>query len=74
MPFERARTLLALGSAQRRAKRKRAARQTLGEALGAFERLGAAIWAGGARAPFRQPGWLTAKPRDLTVSEVHTSA
>jgi DNA-binding CsgD family transcriptional regulator len=45
IPFERARSLLALGSAQRRAKRKRAARESLGEALATFERLGAAIWA-----------------------------
>jgi DNA-binding CsgD family transcriptional regulator len=45
IPFERARSLLALGSAQRRAKRKRAARETLGEALATFERLGATIWA-----------------------------
>lgn len=49
IPFERARALLALGAAQRRAKRKREARATLGEALAAFERLGAQIWAGRAR-------------------------
>jgi DNA-binding CsgD family transcriptional regulator len=48
-PFERARTLLAQGSALRRAKRKRVARQALGEALAEFERLGAALWAEHAR-------------------------
>ena len=45
MPFERARTLLALGGAERRAKRKRAAREALDGALAAFEDLGAALWA-----------------------------
>jgi DNA-binding CsgD family transcriptional regulator/tetratricopeptide (TPR) repeat protein len=44
MPFERARTLLHLGAAQRRAKRKREARATLSEALGVFEALGAVPW------------------------------
>jgi DNA-binding CsgD family transcriptional regulator len=45
MPFDRARTLLALGSAQRRGKRKRDARETLTEAQKTFEVLGATIWA-----------------------------
>jgi DNA-binding NarL/FixJ family response regulator len=44
MPFERARTLLHLGAAQRRAKRKREARATLNEALRAFDALGATPW------------------------------
>ena len=44
MPFERARTLLHLGAAQRRAKRRRAARETLAAALGIFDGLGAAPW------------------------------
>jgi len=44
MPFEHARTLLHLGAAQRRAKRKLAARASLAEALRIFETLGAAPW------------------------------
>lgn len=44
MPFERARTLLHLGAAQRRAKRKREARATLNEALRVFDALGAKPW------------------------------
>jgi DNA-binding CsgD family transcriptional regulator len=48
-PFERGRTLLALGAAQRRAKQKRAARETLAEALAIFEQLGARLWAEKAR-------------------------
>jgi DNA-binding CsgD family transcriptional regulator len=44
MPFPHARTLLLLGVAQRRAKRKRAARATLEEARQMFDALGAAPW------------------------------
>ena len=65
-PFERGRTLLALGSTYRRAKRRRDARETLEEALATFERLGAAPWAekarsGLARIGGRAPG--TGAPR-----------
>jgi DNA-binding CsgD family transcriptional regulator len=45
MPFDRARTVLALGATHRRAKRRSAARDALGQALAEFERLGAALWA-----------------------------
>jgi DNA-binding CsgD family transcriptional regulator len=48
-PLELARTLLALGSVQRRAKQKRAARESLDEASRLFEDLGAVIWARKAR-------------------------
>jgi DNA-binding CsgD family transcriptional regulator len=44
LPFERARTLLALGVAQRRGKQRQAARKTLEEALAAFDELGAMLW------------------------------
>jgi DNA-binding CsgD family transcriptional regulator len=44
MPFPHARTLLHLGAAQRRAKRKREARATLGQARRMFDALGAAPW------------------------------
>jgi DNA-binding CsgD family transcriptional regulator len=49
MPFELGRTLLVKGMIERRAKQKAAARQTLGQALGIFEHLGAPLWAGKAR-------------------------
>jgi len=49
MPFELGRALLIKGMAERRAKHKSAARATLGQALGIFERLGAPLWAGKAR-------------------------
>jgi DNA-binding CsgD family transcriptional regulator len=44
MPFERARTLLHLGAAQRRAKRMADARANLAEAARIFDTLGAAPW------------------------------
>ncbi len=53
-PFERARTLLGLGSAYRKARRKRAAREALEEALAAFEKLGARLWAERAGAELRR--------------------
>ena len=48
-PYGRARAMLALGVVSRRARRKRAAREAIGEALGGFEQLGAAMWADRAR-------------------------
>jgi DNA-binding CsgD family transcriptional regulator len=45
VPIERARTLLVLGTLQRRLKRWGDARTTLTEAAGEFDRLGASAWA-----------------------------
>ncbi|MHB1534343.1 MAG: helix-turn-helix transcriptional regulator [Acidimicrobiales bacterium] len=45
MPFERGRTLLLLGVAQRRAKRRGDARRSLAEAVAVFTELGACPWA-----------------------------
>ena len=56
IPFERARALLALGSARLRAKEKRAARESFQEALAGFEELGAAIWAERTRAEVARIG------------------
>jgi DNA-binding CsgD family transcriptional regulator len=50
MPFERARSLFALGQIRRRRKEKRLARESLEEALQAFESVGAAGWADRTRA------------------------
>jgi DNA-binding CsgD family transcriptional regulator len=75
VPFERARTLLALGEVQRRAKKRRAARETLEEARAVFESLGAQLWQQrandeiariGGRAPSRGP--LTAT--ELRLAEL----
>jgi DNA-binding CsgD family transcriptional regulator len=53
-PLERARTLLALGSTHRRARRKRAARETLEQALALFDELGARLWAEKARSELQR--------------------
>jgi DNA-binding NarL/FixJ family response regulator len=44
LPFEHARSLLVLGEVQRRAKQRKAARQTLTAAEEGFDRLGARLW------------------------------
>ena len=56
MPFERARTQLALGERLRRAKQRAEAREPLTQALDEFERLGAKPWAERARAELRATG------------------
>jgi DNA-binding CsgD family transcriptional regulator len=68
-PFQHARTLLALGATQRRAKRRAAARATLEEALAAFERLAAPLWADKARADLGRIGGRAASRGDLTENE-----
>jgi DNA-binding CsgD family transcriptional regulator len=55
-PFERGRTMLALGGVQRRDRKKRAARASLESALEVFEELGAAVWASRARAELARVG------------------
>jgi DNA-binding CsgD family transcriptional regulator len=55
-PFERARTLLVLGSVQRRGKKKRPAREALESALEIFEELGASLWAAKTRAELARVG------------------
>jgi DNA-binding CsgD family transcriptional regulator len=49
LPFERARTLLALGVVQRRLKQRGASRESLEASLAIFEDLGARLWAQKAR-------------------------
>jgi DNA-binding CsgD family transcriptional regulator len=56
-PLERGRTLLALGTVQRRAKHRGDARETLRQGLELFDALGAALWAEKAAAELaRIPG------------------
>jgi DNA-binding CsgD family transcriptional regulator len=69
LPLDRGRTLLALGATQRRAKRRREARETLDEALAIFERIGAALWAERARAELRRISGRAATPGALTPAE-----
>jgi DNA-binding CsgD family transcriptional regulator len=73
VPFERARTLLGLGAAQRRSKQKARARATLEQALAAFEELGAAIWAAQARTELESIGGRTSES-GLTPAETRVAA
>ncbi len=73
MPLERARTLLVKGQLHRRRKEKRAAKDTLTEALGAFELLGAALWADRVRHELDRVGLRPAAPLDLTATEAQVA-
>jgi DNA-binding CsgD family transcriptional regulator len=68
-PFDLGRTLLARGIAERRAKRRRAARQTLDRAIAIFEELGATLWAGKARAELGRVSGRAPSRGDLTPTE-----
>jgi DNA-binding CsgD family transcriptional regulator len=68
-PFDLARTLLAQGVAQRRARRRREARDTLQRALGIFEELGARLWAEKTRGELGRIGGRAPSGGGLTPSE-----
>lgn len=74
IPLDRGRTLLALGAAQRRGKRRREARETLEEALAVFERIGAALWAERARSELRRISGRAPTPGALTPAEERVAA
>jgi DNA-binding CsgD family transcriptional regulator len=74
MPFERARTLLALGRVQRRAKQKGAARATLAAALAIFERLSTPLWADKAHAELTRIGGRGPAGTGLTETESRIAA
>ena len=69
LPFETARTLLALGFAQRQARQRRAARNSLERALRLFEQLGASLWAERARAELGRISGRAPSRGELTASE-----
>ena len=68
-PFQHARTLLALGRTQRRAKQRGAARATLEDTLTRFETLGAPLWAEQTRAELARIGGRTGSRGELTEAE-----
>jgi DNA-binding CsgD family transcriptional regulator len=68
-PLELARTLLAKGQVERRARQKAAARRTLQQALGIFDELGAALWAANARAELARIGGRAPAGDALTATE-----
>jgi DNA-binding CsgD family transcriptional regulator len=72
-PFGRARALLALGAARRRARQKRAASEAIEAALAGFEELGAATWAEKARAELGRIGGRT-REEGLTAAERRVAA
>ena len=61
------------GAVERRAKRKREARQTLTNALEIFEGLGATLWAEKARAELARIGGRAPSSTDLTPSEARVA-
>lgn len=69
MPLERARTLLALGIAQRRARRPGRARGSLELAVETCDRLGAALWSQRAREELGKLGARRAPGGELTDAE-----
>ena len=68
-PFELARTQLVRGAAQRRARQKRNARDSLESALATFDELGTPLWAGKARAELARIGGRAPAGDGLTPSE-----
>jgi DNA-binding NarL/FixJ family response regulator len=69
MPFERGRTLLVKGGIERRRRQKRAARETLEQAFGVFETLGARLWAERARSEVARVGIRSQAQPGLTPVE-----
>ena len=74
LPLDLGRTLIALGAAQRRLKRRREARATLEEALAIFERIGAAVWADRTRSELKRISGRAATPGTLTPAEERVAA
>jgi DNA-binding NarL/FixJ family response regulator len=73
MPLELGRTLLVKGQIERRLKRRKAARETLGEALGVFDALGAATWANRARAEVSRLSGKSPRSAGLTPTELRVA-
>jgi DNA-binding CsgD family transcriptional regulator len=69
-PLERARTALLLGRLQLRARRRRAARASLDEAVVEFEGMGATLWAARAREELARIGGRTMSRDDLTTAQL----
>ena len=73
-PLAQGRTLLALGSAERRKGRRRAARLSLRASLDVFEDLGAQLWAQAARTELARIGGRHASNDELTPIERQVAA
>jgi DNA-binding CsgD family transcriptional regulator len=68
-PLERGRTLLVLGTVQRRLKLRAAARDTLSEAASVFGTIGAPLWAARARDELSRISSRSPSPAELTTTE-----
>jgi DNA-binding CsgD family transcriptional regulator/tetratricopeptide (TPR) repeat protein len=73
-PFERARTMLALGWSRRRARQRRAARESLEQAASIFEELGTPLWLGRARDELARIGGRASSRGELTPNERRIAA
>jgi DNA-binding CsgD family transcriptional regulator len=73
MPIERARTLLVKGQLERRARRWRAAQQSLHKALAIFEQAGASAWAGQARTELSRVSLHHRPEGELTDAETRVA-
>jgi ATP/maltotriose-dependent transcriptional regulator MalT len=73
-PFERARTLLALGTLQRRVRRRRAARESLDAAARIFGELGTPLWLEKATSELQRIGGRAPSSGGLTPSEQRVAA
>ena len=69
-PFERGRTMLVLGTVERRAKRKRDAREAFEEARKIFSELGARLWAGKVETELERIGGRRDSSSGLTPTEL----
>jgi DNA-binding CsgD family transcriptional regulator/tetratricopeptide (TPR) repeat protein len=69
-PFELARTYLAQGAIERRAKQKGEARNALGQAEAIFGRLGARLWLERVRRELARTGLTRSFERELTPTEL----
>jgi len=72
-PVERGRTLMALGGVWRRLKQRRAARETLGEAIATFEGADAALWVARARSELARVSGRVPRPGELSATELQVA-
>jgi DNA-binding CsgD family transcriptional regulator len=73
VPFERARSVLVLGSLLRRLKRRAEARAILAEAIAGFDALGAVTWRDRGRDELRRIGGRRSSDHHLTPTEHRTA-
>jgi DNA-binding CsgD family transcriptional regulator len=73
LPFELGWTWLTKGRLQRRAKQRRAAADSLREAVAIFERLGATVWAQQAWSELEMVGPRRRAPDELTATELRVA-